>query len=131
MKALVRGYLREILIDGRLEAWPRYFGPSLTFNGRAMDPQAFRALREGFFAALPDFTFRIEEQVAEGNTVVTRLTLAGTHEGRGFGLPPTGRRVSYAGIAFDRFAGGKIVEMRHFTDDAAVLRQLGAVPRLP
>ena len=53
----------------------------------------------------------IEDQVAEGDKVVTRYTLRATHDRRELmGVAPTGREVSYKAIVIHRISGGKIAE---------------------
>ena len=126
-KETVRVYLEEMLVRGDFGAWEKCFGSSVTFNGRPFSPADFARLRESFLRPFPDLTVTIELQVEEGDTVVTRVTLEGTHRGEFMGVSPSCRRVRFAGIAFDRFERGKIAEMRHFTDDLSIVRQIGAV----
>jgi predicted ester cyclase len=81
--------------------------------------------------AFPDLHTTIEEQVAEGETVVTRWTQRGTHRGEFFGIAPTGKAVTGAGVHIQRIKEGKIVEIWALTDAYGVLQQLGKVPELP
>lgn len=77
-------------------------------------------------AAFPDFRFRILDQIAEGDKVVTRWILAGTHEGPFQGIPPGGRHVEMTGITIFRLADGKLIEGWTNEDQWGMLRQLGA-----
>lgn len=86
--------------------------------------QFFSMLREAF----PDLQFTIEDQVAEGDRVVTRWTARATHSSAFQGIPPTGRQVSLTGIDIDRIVNGKVVECWSFADDLGLLQQLGAIP---
>jgi len=63
-------------------------------------------------------------------SVVTRFTWTGTHRGEFGGIPPSGRRISVAGIWIHRLEGGRIVEGRDWglVDWMSLLRQLGALP---
>ena len=81
-----------------------------------------------FHNAFPGLTCTIEDQVAEGDKVVTRWTVRGTHQGEFFGVPATGERIEMRGIQIDRFEGGKIVEERAEFDLLGALQQLGAAP---
>ena len=65
-----------------------------------------------FRAAFPDTAYAIEQQVAGGDTVVTRWTARGTHDGELMGIPATHKSVEVSGIAIERFSDGKIVESR-------------------
>ena len=72
----------------------------------------------------------MEEQVAEGDKVVSRWTVRGTHRGDFFGVAGTGNRVEFTGIQVDRFGkeSGKIVEERAEFDLLGAMRQTGAIP---
>lgn len=128
---MVRGYLEGLLNRGDSTAVERYFPPGgITFNGRQMQPASLLAMRQALLARFPDFRLVIEDQIAEGDRVVTRVTFQGTHLGATSGVEPTGRRVSYQGIAIDRVVGGKVVEAWHQADQISLLRQIG-VTRVP
>ena len=82
-----------------------------------------------FHNVFPDLTCTIEDQVAEGEKVVSRYTIRGTHQGEEFfGVLATGRRIEMRGIQIDCFEGGKLVEERAEFDLLGVLQQLGTVP---
>lgn len=131
-KALVRGYMEQILNRGDLAATPRYFPPDgFVLNGTRLDSVRLAAMRQGLLAAFPDFRLVIEDQIAEGDRVATRVTFRGTHLGEYRGIAPTGRPVAYQGIAVDRIAGGKVVEGWHQADNLGLLRQLGVTPGQP
>ncbi len=84
---------------------------------------------EYFHNAFPDFFWRVEEQVAEGDKVTTRYTMGGTHQGEFFGVAATGRRGEISGINIDRFdESGKLVEEWASYDALGIMRQLGAIP---
>ena len=79
--------------------------------------------------AFPDMKATVEDVIAEGDKVVTRVTIRGTHQGEvdEFGLP-TGRQVEVKGITISRFEGGKIVEDWDSYDNLSIMQQLGLVP---
>jgi steroid delta-isomerase-like uncharacterized protein len=91
-------------------------------------PQGFRELVTSYRSAFPDFRITTEEQVAEGDVVVTRWTGSGTHQGDLMGVPATGKQSTTAGITIDRFADGKLVAGWAIFDQLGLLQQLGAVP---
>jgi predicted ester cyclase len=78
--------------------------------------------------AFPDIHFTIEDQIAEGDRVVTRWTARATHTGPFQGMPPTGRQVRMAATDVDRIANGKVVECWSQMDDLSLMQQLGVVP---
>ena len=78
--------------------------------------------------AFPDVSFEIEDQIAEGDMVVTRWSATGTHEGEIMGFEPTGTKSTITGIGIDRIEDGKIVEAWTNWDTLAMMRQIGALP---
>jgi steroid delta-isomerase-like uncharacterized protein len=78
--------------------------------------------------AYPDLHVTIEDLVAEGDRVVSRNTVTGTHQGEYMGLPATGKSVTYNEIFIARFAGGRIAETWGGVDVLSQMRQLGAIP---
>ena len=126
-KALVRRYMEEMLNRGDIGAVAQVFPDSgYVLNGQLMRPTDVQMMRAQLLERFPDFRLVIEEQIAEGDQVVTRVTFHGTHRGEYRGIPATGRSVSYGGVAIDRIQGGKVIEGWHQADDWALLRQLGA-----
>ena len=83
---------------------------------------------EWFRSAVPDLTYTVEDQIAEGDKVVTRYTARGTHQGEFFGVAGSGNRIEMSGIQIDRFEeGGKMVEEWPEYDLLGAMRQMGAV----
>jgi len=78
--------------------------------------------------AFPDIHFTIEDEIAQGDKVVTRWTCTGTHRGELMGIAPTGKLGTITGITIYRFSGGKIQESWSNWDDLGMLQQLGIVP---
>lgn len=113
----------------RLDELAEIVTPEFVDHAAGPDEQAGLAgLRETFVrwrAAFPDVVATIEDQIAEGDRVVTRWTLRGTHAGVYDGIPPSGRAVVLSAVSIDRVAGGKITEEWYFADRLALPRQLG------
>ena len=89
------------------------------------------ALKEVFarlHSAFPDLHVTVEDLIEEGDKVVGRHTVTGTHEGEYMGLKPTGRFITYNEIFIVRFADGRIAETWGVVDVLSQLRQLGAIP---
>ena len=82
----------------------------------------------GYRAAFPDLQLTIEQQIAEGEYVVTRWTARGTHEGDLEGIAPTGVSATTTGISVTRIVDGKIVEDHTEWNALGLMTQLGAVP---
>ncbi len=76
-------------------------------------------------AAFPSYELVGEDIIAEGDKVVVRFRVRGTHLGTYMGLAPTGRRIDAPGIIIYRIADGKIVEHWLQVDAMTVMQQLG------
>lgn len=88
-----------------------------------------RAICRDWFRAFPDLTHEVEELVADGDWVLGRATLRGTHEDTFMGVPATGTEIAVADHFSTRFADCRIVEHHATADTAALLEQLGvAIP---
>lgn len=92
-------------------------------------PQRLEQFLTMFRAAMPDLRVEVEDMLAEGDKVVARLTLRGSHQGELFGVPASGRPVNVAIIDIVRFDdGGTIVEHWGQVDNLGLLGQIGAIP---
>ena len=76
---------------------------------------------------MPDWHTAIDDMVAEGDKVVARITMTGTHTGDFWGIPATGKRVAFTGIYIVRIANGKVVEHWGEEDAVSLLQQLGVL----
>jgi steroid delta-isomerase-like uncharacterized protein len=84
------------------------------------------------YAAFPDAVHVIDDQMADGDKVMTRLTTRATFTGECLGIPPTGKVVEVSGIAVHRIANGQLVEHWAHMDMAGFMQQIaGDDPRLP
>ena len=80
-----------------------------------------------FRAAFPDMRLTVEEMIAEGDKVVDRVTVRGTHEGELMGIPASGKQVEFMETHISRIADGKIVERWGEWDALGMMQQIGAV----
>ena len=77
------------------------------------------------FDAFPDAVHILEDQMAEGDKVMTRLTTRATFQGEILGIQPTGNVVEVSGIAVHRVVDGRLVEHWAHLDMAGFMQQLG------
>jgi steroid delta-isomerase-like uncharacterized protein len=84
-----------------------------------------------FHTAFPDLRFTVEDLVAEGDKIVVRWTLHGTHLGEYQGRPPTGKTMTITGVSIFRIAEGKIQEIHVSMDRLGQAQQLGWLPASP
>ncbi|MBI1879025.1 MAG: ester cyclase [Chloroflexi bacterium] len=78
--------------------------------------------------AFPDLQVTAEDMIAEGDKVVGRWTMRGTHKGEFMGITATGKSFTMTGIDIIRFAGDKAVEHWGNQDDLGMMQQLGVMP---
>ena len=130
-KTVVRRAIEEVYNQGNLDIVDELVSgdfvahaASEDIHGPAGMKQFVASLREAF----PDLHLTIDDQVAEGDRVVTRWTARGTHAGTFQGIPPTGKRGTMTGIDIDRVVGGKAIECWTNADYLGLLQQLGVVP---
>jgi hypothetical protein len=95
---------------------------------QATGAQALKQVWAMLLRGLPDLHVAVEDVIAEGDKVVSRNTVTGTHQGEYRGLPPTGKSVTYNEIFIFRFAGGRIAEIWGVVDVFSQMQQLGVIP---
>jgi steroid delta-isomerase-like uncharacterized protein len=135
-KAAFRRFIEEVAIRGDLAAIDGLFAPDAAYllPGRAEPLRGRAAIAEfaaAFRAAFPDYRGAVEEQVAEGDTVVTRVTGRGTHRGAFMGRAPSGQAAAWSVVHITRFVGGRIAEDRVTFDQLTFLQQLGHLTEQP
>ncbi|WKX72268.1 ester cyclase [Streptomyces sp. XD-27] len=132
-KATARRMFDEIATRGNLDAvgdvFARDYHDHDPFNEEdTVGADGMRREIEMWRSAF-DFTFTIEDQLAEGDRVMTRWTWTARHQGEFMGIAPTGRQVKADGMTVYRFKDGRIAEGWWNYDIRGVLRQLGAGER--
>ena len=133
-KTVSRRFLEEVWNKGNLAALNEIIakdhvnsGPG-TLRGLPTGPEGSKQLVTVYRNAFPDVHFTIDEQIAEGDKVVTRWTAQGTHKGELVGIPATGKSSTVTGINVDRVVNGKIAESWGIFDQFGMMQQLGVIP---
>jgi steroid delta-isomerase-like uncharacterized protein len=131
-KKLVRRFYQEI-DKGNLDAMDELVAEAYMDHspppfpgfvpGRQGLKQAFRL----FWEATPG-SHEIEDQIAEGDKVVTRLTARGVHKGDLPGIPATGNPITMTATVVHRIENGRLAEKWSDKDVLGFLQQLGAIP---
>jgi predicted ester cyclase len=135
-KSLSKRFFEEAFGRGNLKVVDEIFSAQHTNHGPGAmpnspdGPEGMKQLVTYYRNAFPDTMFTIDEQVAEGDRVVTRWTARGTQKGEmpGIGIPVTGKPVTISGVSVDRFANGKIIESWGLFDQLGLMQQLGVIP---
>ena len=133
-KAIARRFLEEVLSQGHLDLLDEIMasdhvlsGPG-ALPGLAPGPEGSKIQVMIYRTAFPDIHFTVEEQVAEGDLVVTRWTGTGTHQAALGDIPPTGKSVVVAGVVIDSIVDGKLATTWNLFDQLGFLQQLGVIP---
>jgi predicted ester cyclase len=133
-KALVRRFYEEI-DNGNLAAMDELVAENYVdhspppFPGLASGRAGLKQAFEIFWVATPG-QHHIEDQIAEGDRVVTRLRVAGTHENDLPGISKTGNKLETTATVTHRIEGGVLVEKWSNKDELGFLQQLGVIPPL-
>ena len=133
-KAIARRFFEEVWNKGDLAvldeiiAEDHFNSGSSILPGAPAGPEGAKQVVTLYRNAFPDLQFTIDEQLAEGEKVLTRWTASGTHQGELQGLPATGKSSTVPGIVIDRFVNGKIAESWGLFDYFAMMQQLGVIP---
>ena len=131
-KTLSRRFYEEVFNKGNLDAIDELCTPDFVVHTPfpGMDPsrEGMKQMFGMFQQAFPDMRLTVDEMVAEGDTVVARLTMTGTHTGDMMGIPPTGRQFKTRGMDLVHIVNGKATEVWHFEEEMAFWQQLGITP---
>ncbi len=133
-KAVVRREIEELFTQGgNLDAADELYAPD--YVGHAPPFEDVRGIEGAkqfaatYRGAFPDLQTNVEDEIAEGDKIVTRWTARGTHQGETEDLgPATGNRMEATGISIYKFADGKIVESWDHFDALGMMQQLGLIP---
>ncbi|MBD3183245.1 T9SS type A sorting domain-containing protein [Candidatus Poribacteria bacterium] len=130
-KAIARRPYEDVINQQNLDAIDEIFAPDylehLPPNPDLHGPDGVRAYIESLLADFPDTHFVIEDQVAEGNMVVSRWTITGTQKGDFMGIPATGISTASTGISVFHIENGMILEGWIHSDFLGVMQQLGVI----
>jgi steroid delta-isomerase-like uncharacterized protein len=129
---VVRQFIEDVINRGEIDAVQQFFWEDMVeqvpFPGQGPGIEGLKGVLRGLKAAFPDMHWTIEEQIAEGDKVLTRFEWTGTHGGPFLGVAATHRPVKVWGMVLDRFEGEKIKATRIIMDTLGLMVQLGVIP---
>ena len=128
-KTLVRTLMEEVWHKRNVAAIdeifaPEYVGHLISHPGSSHDIEEAKQSSADFLSAFSDFRVTCDDVFAEGDRVALRYTTRATHTGEFAGVAPTGRRVSFSGIAIYRCHEGRIAEIWQIFDGPGLMAQL-------
>ena len=129
--AIVRQFVDEVITQGNMEIASQYVWEDVVeqvpFPGQGPGLEGLKDVLQGMRTAFPDLIFSIQEQITEGDKVVSRFEWTGTHKAAFLGVPPTGRFVRVWGVVIDRLVEGRIKDTRIIMDIFGLMMQLGVL----
>ena len=131
-KAIVRRFFEEVWNEENLSAIDEL--TAVNYEDHNLPPgmppgvEGVKQTIGMYQTAFPGTQMTVEDEFAEGDSVVVRWTGRATHTGELMGIPPTGKQVTVTGIEIYRMAGSKIVEHWGEFDQMGMMQQLGVVP---
>ena len=133
-KALMRRWFEEVWNKGRADAIAEMLAEDAVVHGLSDDvanplrgPEGFLPFHAQFRDAFPNIEVVVEDQIAEGDMVVTRCSVRGKHEGDGLGFKATEAMVDFDGIGIGRVENGMFVESWNSFDFMRMYKQLGVM----
>ena len=131
-KAIAKRAWEEIFNQKDLAVVNELFSSDYIYHGpqghEIRGAESLKQFISHYLEAFPDLNIKVEDLIAEGDKVVSRITTRGTHKGKFQGIAPTSNVVTTTLILITRFADGKVVEDWESRDDLGMLQQLGVIP---
>ena len=130
--AKARRFMDEVFNKGSMKAADEFMSASFVehdpFPGQGPGVEGFKqgvsAIREAF----PDLRTVIDDIFADGEKVVIRSTMKGSHRGTFMNMPASGKQIDVKGIDIVRMSNGKAVEHWGLFDSLTMMQQMGAIP---
>jgi predicted ester cyclase len=125
---ILKRMLETIWNLGDADAIPEFYHPEYTAHYEGDFELTYAQLKGALKiqrTAFPDFHEECHDLISEGDQVVARLTLTGTHLGDYLGQSPTGKTFEIGSLDIYRFDEGKIIEQWGISDSAKMAKQLG------
>jgi len=133
---LLHRWFEEVWNKGRIEAIDEMAAPNVIAHGlvdaqgkELVGREAFKTFWRQFRGAFPDIRVDVEDALVEGDKVMVRCAVRGTHRGEGIGIAPTGKPVTFTGMCVARITGGQMAEAWNNFDFLSLYQQLGIVPK--
>jgi steroid delta-isomerase-like uncharacterized protein len=130
-KALIRRAFQQAVNEKRVELFDEVLAPNYTnytFPAPAPGPEGFKQVMAMFFNAFPDMIVELQDVIGEGDKVVTRGVMRGTHQGEFMGIPATGKPIEVNYIDIWRIENGQGVDNWVQLDMMGMMQQLGVIP---
>ena len=130
-KAIIQRLYKEVLFDWKLDQVEELIAPEFVPRdlpeGSPTGPQPFKDFyTQVILSVFPDARYEVEDLIAEGDRVVVRWRMQGTHQGQYEDVPPTGKSITLKGIAIYRLKDGKVSDRWVYTNVYHLLKAIQA-----
>ena len=128
--AATRRFIENVWNEGRYDLGMEHLAPDFVNHTPFGDEtrEQFLDRIRAFRTAFPDLHMTVEEMLHDGDRVITRFSVRGSHRGPFRGIRASGRTIGVMGIAIDRVVNAKRVEAWAVLDLFGLMQQIGAVP---
>lgn len=130
-KELLRRYYEEVVSTGAVDRITEFVSPDyVEVHENTRHPVGIEGAKAhviGVRRTYPDLVLKVTRQIAEGDVVVSEVTMHGTHEGDWLGITPTGQKISVTAVNVDRVQDGRIVEHGGAANLLEPLLRIGAI----
>jgi serine phosphatase RsbU (regulator of sigma subunit)/ketosteroid isomerase-like protein len=127
-KAIACRFLEETMAKGNLDVIDELAAPDFVdrtlLPGQGPTREDFKRSVAEALDTTPITSFTIEEQIAEGDTVVTKYRHSSVQRREVMGIPPTEEEKTVSGIYIHRISGGKITEEWGIIDAVLAMESL-------
>jgi predicted ester cyclase len=128
-KQLARDYFKAFLAADE-GWWKEHIAPTFRRNDPGLPfevkgPEGVKQLADALLPGIPDLALPIDDVIAEGEKVLVRLRVKGTHGGDLMGVPATGNKIDIAVLDLFQIRDGKLIEHWALLDNLGLLRQIG------
>ena len=131
-KEVAKRFIEEIINTGNTDNIAEFIDPNYKdHNDKEDEITGIRGAIshiEAVRSTYPDLKISIEQQVCEGDVVVTRIIGKATHSGEWLGMKPTFKPITIHGVNIDRIKNGKIIEHWGMANSLEALLEIGAFP---
>lgn len=130
-KLIVRRYIEEVINTGNVGEIAKFISPDyVETHDKTGQSRGIEGAKNHILSVrqtYPDLHLTVEQQIAEGDWVVTRITARGTHRGMWLGMKPTGKAVEITGVNIEKVINGRIVEHGGAANLLEPLLKIGAI----
>ncbi|MBE7553639.1 MAG: ester cyclase [Anaerolineales bacterium] len=131
-KTVLKRFFEELFNRGDLSVADEIVGANYVNHnavpGETPGREGLKAFVTYLRTAFPDVHFTVEDQIAEGDKVVTRWSVTGTQQGEFAGIPATGKPINVTAINIHRVSNDQIQEAWLNWDTLGMMQQLGVIP---